>query len=180
MTAPTRRTLLRNAPAARREVADLLQVIVVAELLRPSPRLWVASPGLADAPVLDNRAGGFTSLEPAWGERAVGLIDVLLRNLTLGGHVAVVVGRGPEGEGFLRRLRDRADAAGVAARLETHAAPTLPVQGIAGEGFSLSGALAWTASSVTIAEEGITFEAGREAGARADALFRQAYGGGAA
>lgn len=79
----------------------------------------------------------------------------------LGGRVSVVVGKGTDGEQFLRRLRDRAEAAGVAVGLETHAAPSIPVQGIAGEGFSLSGALAWTANAVTIAEEGVTFEAGQ-------------------
>jgi hypothetical protein len=180
MTTPTRRTLLRNSPGARRDLADLLQAVMTAELLRPSSRLWVASTVLADAPVLDNRAGGFTALEPSWSERSVGLIDVLLRNLTLGGQVAVVVGKGPDGEQFLRRLRDAAEATGVAARLETHSAPSVPVQGIAGEGFHLSGALAWTVTGVTIAEEGITFEAGMDAGARADTLFQQAYGGGVA
>ena len=180
MTPPTRRALLRNSPAARREVADLLQAIMVAEVLRPSAQLWVVAPILADAPVLDNRAGGFTALEPSWGERAIGLIDVLSRNLTLGGHVTVVVGSGPDGDRFLRWLRERAEAVGVATRLEARAATSLPVQGIAGEGFSLSGALAWTATAVSIAEEGITFEAGADAGARAHALFHQAYGGGAA
>lgn len=178
MTTPTRRTLLRTSPGARRELAELLQAVTVAEVLRPSPRLWVVSAVLDDAPVLDNRAGGFTAIEPAWGERSIGLIDVLVRNLTLGGQVAVVGGGGPDGERFLRRLRDAADAAGVASRLETRVAPSLPVQGIVGEGFHLSGALAWAAAGVTIAEEGISFEAGTETGARADVLFRQAYGGG--
>src|SRR6185312_16481698 len=84
---------------------------------------------------------------------------------TLGGQVSVVVGKGPDGEQFLRCLRDRVEAAGVSAGLEMRAAPAVPVQGIAGQGFSLSGALAWTAAAVTIAEEGITFEAGLEAGA---------------
>ena len=180
MSAPSRRTLLRNSPGGRRELADLLQAVMVAEVLRPSSQLCVASAVLADSPVLDNRAGGFTSLEQTWSERPVGLIDVLIRNLTLGGRVAVVVGSGPNGEQFLRRLRDRAEAAGVALGLETHAALSVPVQGIAGEGYHFSGALAWTATAVTIAEEGITFEVGTYAGARADTLFRQAYGGGAA
>src|SRR4051794_30703728 len=98
MSAPSRRTLLRNAPGGRRELADLLQAVMVAESLRPSNRLWVASAALADAPVLDNRAGGFSALEPTWSERPIGLIDVLIRNLTLGGRVSVVVGKGPDGE----------------------------------------------------------------------------------
>ncbi len=180
MSTQNRRTLLRNTPGASRELADLLQAVMVAEVLRPSPRLSVASATLADAPLLDNRAGGFTALEPTWSERPIGLLDVLIRNLTLGGHVSVVVGKGPDGEQFLRRLRDRAEAAGVSAGLETRAAPAVPVQGIAGQGFYLSGSLAWTAAAVTIAEEGITFEAGVEAGTRAEGLFRQAYGGGGA
>src|SRR5947209_19106161 len=180
MTPPASRSLMRNSPTARREAAELLQAIMVAEVLRPSAQLWVVAQILSDAPVLDNRAGGFTALEPSWGERAIGLLDVLLRNLTLGGHVTVVVGSGPDGDRFLRWLRERAEAVGVATRLETRAATALPVQGIAGEGFSLSGALAWTAAAVSIAEEGITFEVGPDAGARADALFRQAYGGGGA
>jgi hypothetical protein len=180
MSTQNRRTLLRNTPGAVRELADLLQAVMVAELLHPSPELWVASATLADAPLLDNRAGGFTALEPTWSERPIGLIDVLIRNLTLGGQVLVVVGKGPDGEQFLRRLRDRAEAAGVSAGLETRAAPAVPVQGIAGQGFFLSGALVWTAAAVTIAEEGITFEAGVEAGTRAEAIFRQAYGGGGA
>jgi hypothetical protein len=179
MSPPARRTILRSSPAARRELGELLQAIATAELLRPSRRLWVASPVLADSPVLDNRAGGFTSLEPAWGERTIGLVDLLVRNLALGAEVAVVVGDGDEGQRFLARLRDAAEAAGVGARLSTRTVPAVTEAGIAGDEFHLAGRLAWSPSAVAIAEEGISFEAGEEAGQRAADRFRQVYGGGA-
>ena len=37
-----------------RHVADLLQAIFAAEILRPSARMWIVSPWISDIPVLDN------------------------------------------------------------------------------------------------------------------------------
>jgi hypothetical protein len=165
-----RRTLLRNAPGGGRELTELLQLIAVAELLRPSRRLWLAAPVLADAPVLDNRAGGFTALEPSWGEHPIGLLELLARNLAFGGEVIAVTA--DAADPFLGSLR----AAGGLGRLTLRSHPSLAVQGIAGDDYFLAGALSWTPAGAAVAEEGVMFEGGPGVGEAAAARFTQAYG----
>ena len=46
-----------------RQLPDLLQTILVAELIAPSQCLWLVSPWISDIPVVDNTANTFLALE---------------------------------------------------------------------------------------------------------------------
>lgn len=67
MTTLETRTIRRTAVTSRRDLAQVLTGICVAELLVPSRALWIAAPSLCDTVLLDNRAGAFHTLEPRWG-----------------------------------------------------------------------------------------------------------------
>jgi len=163
-----RRILMRSDPNYRRELAEVLQIVATAELLRPSRRLWLAATDVANAPILDNQAGGFNSVEPSWGERFIGVFELLDRNMALGGEVVVVT----SAESAARlRLSIAANQ-----RLTVRTPANLSVYGVAGDGFFLGGKLAWSAAGVSVVEEGVFLETGEAAAARAAALFAQAYG----
>lgn len=59
-----RRTIFKSAHAATREAELLLQNLLVAEVLYPSSELWLISPWVTDVEIVDNRTGGFASIEP--------------------------------------------------------------------------------------------------------------------
>jgi hypothetical protein len=156
---PTRRALKPGGPAARYELAALLGAIWVGEVVRPSRFLILAAPDLGDGPALDNRAGGFSGLEPNWGERVVRLSDVLLRVLTHGGEAWVVARRRPESPNLLlARLRERAAESGSAGRLRTAEVEALTAAGVYADGFTLAGPIAFTEAGPDFAGEGVVFD----------------------
>jgi hypothetical protein len=118
-------------------------------------------PSFADGPALDPRAGGFAALEPEWGERRVRVSDVLLRTAVHGGTVWLLTCGRPESENpALARLRERVRDANLAARLRLHQADSLPVAGIYGDGFALSGPVAFADDGPDFAGETVTLELG--------------------
>ena len=96
MTAPPLRHIRRSSPTCRRDLGRVVEALCVAELLHPGRCVWLAARVLADAPVLDNRAGQVGPLEPRWGNRLVGLSDWLLR--VLGSGTSVVLAATPDRE----------------------------------------------------------------------------------
>ncbi len=166
---------VRRGPAARHELTGLLQGLWLAELLRPSAWLLLAAPTLADAVALDNSAGGFSDLEPNWGQRPVSLSELLTRNLLRAGRVAVF--SGPDSEAFLRRLEGRAVDAAVRDRLVIRRVTALPTVGLVGDEYHLAGALTWTDAGPDLVEEGVVLTVGEQASQRGSELFTAAYGG---
>ena len=156
---PARRAISPGGPAARHALGTLLTAVWAAEVVRPSAFLLLAATELHDGPALDNRAGGFSGLEPAWGERVIRVSDVLLRALKHGGEVWAFTRRRADGPSlFLARLRARAAESGFAARLRTAEPEALPVNGLYGDGFAVAGALALTEAGPDFAGEGVVFE----------------------
>ena len=169
---PFRRTIRPGGPAARHELALLVTSIWAAEAMRPSRFLLLAAPELADGQALDNRSGGFSALEASWGERVVRISDMLLRVLAQGGEVWLLTCRRTDGPNLLlARLRERALEVGRVDRFRAAEAESLPAAGLFGDGFALTGAVAFTDTGPDFAGEGVVFEvdpaAGRVSGLRA-------------
>jgi len=75
---------------ASREIGDLVQSALTAELVYPSKRLWLVSAWITDASVIDNGGGEFGQLVPAWPEREIRLSEVLGELLVRGSRVHIV------------------------------------------------------------------------------------------
>jgi hypothetical protein len=75
---------------ASREIRDLVQSALTAELVYPSKKLWLISAWITDASVIDNGGGEFGQLVPAWPEREIRLSEVLGELLTRGTRVHIV------------------------------------------------------------------------------------------
>ena len=79
-----RRAIATTTQQSSKQIRDLLQSVLIGELVHPSPRLWLISAWIIDAPVIDNRGGEVGSLVPAWPEREI-LLSEVLAQLLLGG-----------------------------------------------------------------------------------------------
>ena len=86
------RTILTATPAARAELWTLLSSLAVAELMSPSPELWIVSPWISDIPIVDDTAGRFRAINPS-GKSRLGLVEML-----------GVLGEFPGGEEWFRCL----------------------------------------------------------------------------
>lgn len=173
-----RRTIHRAGPVARRELLDLMTVLWAAEVIRPSRVLFLAAPVVADTLLLDNRAGSFSGLEPAWGERTIGLAELIVRNLIFGGQVRVITRKtmGSGSNPFLVRIRELAAELNLAGRLGTSEIDSPTPLGVVGDDFALIGGLSFAESAIDFAEEAVALNVGSDADAWS-AKFRASYGG---
>ena len=147
------RTILTSKLSSRREVAELLQNLFVAELIHPSRCLWIVSPWVSDIPLLDNRAGDLESLEPDWGPRYVRLVEVLVRLARAGTFIVVAVRDNGESDDLIYRLRAVFEEHALPHRLRTSFHSDLHHKGIAGDDFVLAGSMNLTYSGVHVHDE---------------------------
>jgi phosphatidylserine/phosphatidylglycerophosphate/cardiolipin synthase-like enzyme len=100
-----RRTIATTTQQSSRQIRDLLQSLLIAELLDPSSRIWLVSAWIVDAPVIDNRGAEVGSLVPAWPEREVLLSEVLAQLLLTGTRLTVATNDHPANQPFPQALR---------------------------------------------------------------------------
>ena len=172
------RQIFKGRARAEREVENLLQSILAAELLAPSEVLWIVSPWISDVGVLDNTTGGFAGLEPTWGRRSITLVEVLAALLRRGSRVVVATRTDDHNLRFVRRLQQSAESAGLRGRLLVvlDERERLHEKGIVGDDFYLSGSMNVTYNGIRLHDEAVRFELDDEVVAGARVNFRRTYG----
>jgi hypothetical protein len=161
-----------HAHASARHVPDLLQALFATEVLSPGRRLWIVSPWISDVALLDNRTGGFLSLEPGWPRAVVRLGQVLLRLLRSGQAITVATRPAEHNRPLLERLRR--EAAGLALTLRE--SEELHAKGILADTFFLSGSMNFTHNGITINEEIVTYVTDPAEIARQRVIFSDRWG----
>ena len=171
------RQILRSSPSASCCLVEVLEAICTAELLQPSNCLWLVSPNIGNSPILDNRSGGFSSLQPNWAQRLIFLSEFLLQLLRLDCRVVLATIAHPDESSsrFLAELRDQATEAGSPNLLRVVTCSQLGRQGILGDGYLLSGCLSFNGTLSQI-DEVVSFDIRPETLAEAHAAFRVQYG----
>jgi hypothetical protein len=131
--------------------ADFLQSLFVAELLRPSRRLWISSPWISDIDLLDNTARQFSALSATWPATWIRLSSTLRALLERGGSVAVILNDSEHNNEFVAALEPlRVIFQG---ELSVVRSPRLHEKGIVGDNFSLDGSMNLTYNGVYLNEE---------------------------
>ena len=89
MTFETRR-IFKSVATSQNVIRELLQMMFLGELLAPGgERAWLVSPWISNIVLFDNRAGGFNTINPEWGQREVRLLEVLMDMMARGTAVGV-------------------------------------------------------------------------------------------
>ncbi|ADN77437.1 conserved hypothetical protein [Ferrimonas balearica DSM 9799] len=171
----TTRRIFKSRTSRQAEIQDVLCGLLTAEVIRPSSTLWLVSPWVTDLDLLDNRAGNFDFLEPAWGRRKVQITEMLTRMLVNGGHLKLVTNCDAHNARFLRHLHQRAEAYGVCERLSVLQKEKLHTKGILGEHYYLHGSMNLTLGGVEINDEQINLSIDRQSIAEAMLTFRKHY-----
>lgn len=102
------RLIHRSAARPNRMIADALSLLFTAELIAPGSRLIIVTPWISDVPILDNRSGGLSSLEPSWASNTIRLSKVLRALLTRQVSVQLSCGPGIREDSFLGVLHEMA------------------------------------------------------------------------
>jgi len=156
-----------------RQVPDLLQTILVAELISPSQNLWLVSPWISDIPVIDNTANTFQALEPSWYRSKIRLSQVLASLTQQGTMVYVATRPDSHNNSFLETLKTKADPD----YLSIHKAEELHSKGILSDSFYLAGSMNFTFNGITVNQETLSYETDPTAIAEQKLNFRARWGG---
>jgi hypothetical protein len=156
-----------------RQVPDLLQTILVAELIAPSQNLWLVSPWISDIPVIDNTANTFQALEPSWYRSKIRLSQVLASLTQQGTMVYVATRPDSHNNSFLESLKTKADSD----YLSIHKVEELHSKGILSDSFYLAGSMNFTFNGITVNQETLSYETDPTAIAEQKLNFRARWGG---
>ncbi len=131
--------------------AEFLQSLFVAELIRPSSRIWISSPWISDIDLIDNTARQFGVLVPSWPASWIRLSDVLGALLDRGSQVVIIANYDPHNVEFLSRiglLRDVHPG-------RVHIIQTVDVheKGILSDNFTVDGSMNFTYRGVNMNQE---------------------------
>jgi len=145
MPAPSRDL---HGPAQSRAVRDLLQSLFVAELIAPSPKLWLFFAWISDIEVIDNSARQFASIQPDWPSKVIRLSEVLRALLSRGAEVRLVIREHGHNDYFIAKLQvlkaDFGDQVKWTIEKSFHA------KGLLGRDYFLSGSMNLTLSGISI------------------------------
>ncbi|MGO7394558.1 phospholipase D-like domain-containing protein DpdK [Rhizobium ruizarguesonis] len=145
MPAPSRDL---HGPAQSRAVRDLLQSLFVAELIAPSPKLWLFFAWISDIEVIDNSARQFASIQPDWPSKVIRLSEVLRALLSRGVEVRLIIREHGHNDYFIAKLQglkaDFGDQVKWTIEKSFHA------KGLLGRDYFLSGSMNLTLSGISI------------------------------
>lgn len=175
-----RRTIFKTQHVAAREIEVLVQNLLVLEMLAPSQDLWVVSAWVSDIEVIDNRAGGFSAIEPLWPNRWIRLSEVLACLAQRGTRVVLAVRSDEHNLAFRRRLTTAAQESAVEdrIRIEVDDADEQHEKGLLGDDFFLSGSMNFTVRGLRVNGEVISLTRDPDEVAAARLSLRERFAGG--
>lgn len=140
-----------TGPAQSRAIRDVLQSLFVLEAVRPSKPLWILSAWITDAPMLDNSARQFASIDPEWESGPVVLSAILGTILERGGEINLITRPHEINRPFIQRLEALKKA--YRARLRIVMEENFHDKGLLGADYELAGSMNFTRKGVTVNSE---------------------------
>lgn len=102
----TQRQIFLHGALGQRQLCEVLGGQLAGLILQPEP-LWLVSPWLSDFPLLDNRAGQWSTLEPSWEQRQITFTEVLAQAVNSGCMLRLVTRDDGRSQPFIERLQGR-------------------------------------------------------------------------
>jgi len=154
--------------------SDLVESLFVAELLAPSPHVWLLSPWISDIEVVDNRAGAFADVFPGRPARIIQLTDALTELAERGSRVHVVVRPEPVGNAaVITKLRS---AATPPRQIDIVLKENLHEKALLTSHFHLHGSMNFTRYGREVNEEALVVNTDKDHIARTNLEYRDRYG----
>lgn len=100
------RQIFLPGPLGRRHLKEVICGQMIGLLIRPE-LIWLVSPWVSDFPVLDNRNGDWDALDPAWGNREIGFMELLASAVNSGCALRLVTLNDGKSHSFTRQLQNR-------------------------------------------------------------------------
>jgi len=173
------RVIRKNASTSGREAVELLSSLFAMEVLSPSRCIWVISPWVSDIPLLDNRFGGFPTLDEV-GQRVLTLSEVLVALADRGSYVVVATRPDSSNQRFVSQLTLLATSAGLMDRMTITVVERdqrLHDKSLAGDNYVVAGSMNFTTSGTLLNEEQVQLHTDPAYVAQTQTDLYQRFGG---
>ena len=137
-----------HGPTQSRAIRDLFQSLFVAELINPSPKLWLFFAWISDVVILDNTARQFAALEPDWPAAPVRLSHVLQALLSRGVHVRLIIREHGHNGSFIAKLQSLKTRYGDLIKWTIE--KSFHAKGLLGADYFLSGSMNLTLAGISV------------------------------
>jgi phosphatidylserine/phosphatidylglycerophosphate/cardiolipin synthase-like enzyme len=158
MTFTTRR-IFKSSITSQNLIRELLQMMLLGELLAPGgSRAWLVSPWISNVVIFDNRAGGFTSVNPEWGNRQIRLIEIASDLMSRGTPLGIATNYDEHNNSFLASLSNVAEEAGLADMLTIVQREHLHIKGVLLKRGLLTGSMNLTYRGLELNDEMVVYD----------------------
>lgn len=153
------RRIFKSAVTSQNLIRELLQLMLLGELLSPGgERAWLVSPWISNIVLFDNRAGGFSSINPEWGSREVRLIEVMTDIMARGTSLGIATSFDEHNQPLIDALTIAAEEAGVADRLNIIRRRHLHTKGVLLKRGLLTGSMNLTFNGLELNDEMVVYD----------------------
>jgi phosphatidylserine/phosphatidylglycerophosphate/cardiolipin synthase-like enzyme len=156
------RRTIRTNPRAGVRVNDVLSAALTAELLNPSPDLWLVSPWVSDIVALDNRDERLLGAFDESYNREIRLSEVLARLAGAGCDLHIAVRPDDHNDQFLDRLQML-----MGRSFDLHRGSDLHEKTLCGFDWLITGSMNFTWRGLEMNDEAVTYTVDRAAAAQA-------------
>lgn len=158
MSFETRR-IFKSAVTSQNLIRELLQMMFLGELLAPGgQRAWLVSPWISNIMLFDNRAGGFGTINPEWGNREVRLIEVMTDVMARGTALGIATSFDTHNDPLIDAIGRAAEEAGLSDKLLVVRRQHLHIKGVLLKRGLLTGSMNLTYNGIEINDEMVAYD----------------------
>lgn len=158
MTFETRR-IFKSAVTSQNLIRELLQLMFLGEYLAPGgDRAWLVSPWVSNVVLLDNRAGGYSSINPDWRQGEIRLAELMTDLMARGTFLGLATSHDAHNDPFIERLTTAAQENAVAEKLTVVRRPHLHTKGILVKRGLLTGSMNLTYRELELNDEVVVYD----------------------
>ena len=158
MSFETRR-IFKSAVTSQNLIRELLQMMLLGELLSPGgQRTWLVSPWISNIMLFDNRAGGFSTINPEWGNREIRLVEVLTDMMTRGTALGIATGMDTHNDPLIAALTTAVEEGGLSDQLKIVRRQHLHIKGVLLKRGLLTGSMNLTYNGLELNDEMVVYD----------------------
>lgn len=158
MTFETRR-IFKSAVTSQNLIRELLQLMFLGEYLAPGgDRAWLVSPWVSNVVLLDNRAGGYNSINPDWRQGEIRLTELMTALMARGTSLGLATSHDAHNDPFIERLTTAAQENAVAEKLTVVRRQHLHTKGILVKRGLLTGSMNLTFRGLELNDEVVVYD----------------------
>ncbi len=143
------RQIFLHGSLGQRQLREVLSAQLVGLMIKPE-LIWLVSPWVSDFPILDNRSGNWDSVEPSWGDREIGFLELLTSAINGGCPLRLVTKDDGKSISFISQLKNRLLTSADFKNLSTG---NVHSKGLLTHSFFLKGSMNYTYSGANLNDE---------------------------